>query len=165
MSAHRLRNLATVYLAVLYGVVGLTGESIHYLVTDGWSFWTAPADPYASGYYHVHAPDYHGHFHRHADHQGHSHRGGHSHSHTVTSPSNGKTILGVEVTSSDSNHEPHSCPALGLVSTLKLSQAGGCLASLILDSVISAPCEVRCIPAFELALRPCPRGPPAWIFA
>jgi hypothetical protein len=163
MSANRLRNLSAIYLAALYGVVGLTGQSIHYFVTDGWSFWTTQGELDTGGYYHVHAPDFHGHYHRHANDADHSHRSGkgHSHSHIVATKPAGESILGVEFTSSDYSHQPHSCPALALVSTLKLSQAGGCLASLILDSVVAPTCEVRCIRAFEFALAHCPRGPPA----
>ena len=39
MSAKRLQRLATIFLAALYGVAGVTGESLHYLATDIGSLW------------------------------------------------------------------------------------------------------------------------------
>ncbi len=112
MSGRRLHSLTAVLLAVLYGAVGFTGDSIHYLVSDVSSLWAT--QPGAGGYFHIHAPDFHGHYHRHIHHGAHSH-------HHVMHRTDDATDLGVELTCPSWTHEPHACPALALVSTLKMS--------------------------------------------
>lgn len=154
MSATRLHNLTAICFATLYGVVGLTGQSIHYLATDASVLWAHSAHDESGGYYHVHAPDFHGHYHRH------THHGSHSHAALAVNTEDGKAEQGVSVNSPGNTHQQHACPALALVSTLKLSHSGTTFVSLILDSVIAPFSEVDHISAFEVTLCHSPRGPP-----
>jgi hypothetical protein len=149
MAASRLHTLTRLFLAVLYGVVGFTGESLHYLLTDP-ALFSSSAQPASSSYYHTHGPDYHGHFHRHAHDE--SRHG---------SQSADRTSL----TADESTHHPHACPLLTLVSTLKLSHADYRAVSIVLERQI-APCfECVVVGASEIALNSYPRGPPTQRFA
>lgn len=163
MSVKRLRCLTAVFLAALYGVVGSTGDSLHYLITDGWSLWTSASSAVSGRYcYHVHAPDYHGHFHRYPHDGKHSHHA-HSHddraSHARHVADNGNVTTAIS--SPAITHEPHACPALTLVSTLKLSQIACGLSLFFLDAVNAPSSELRCIAAIEVARTLGPRGPPS----
>jgi hypothetical protein len=155
MSAKRLHSLTAVYLAVLYGVVGVAGESLHYLATDGWGLWSAET----GGYYHVHAPDFHGHYHRHAHHRD------HSHAKAITSKVAGKSELSIVLTASQDTHRPHACPALVLVSTLKLSQMGSFFTPFEFDTVVERVRETNRIVELVSTLCLCPRGPPMSVVA
>ena len=73
MSTMRMHRLTAIYLVVLYGVVGITGESLHYLVVNPTAIWSSPPSGEVVVYYHTHGPDYHGHFHRHVHTADHSH--------------------------------------------------------------------------------------------
>jgi hypothetical protein len=159
-----LHRLVAICLGALYGAVGFTGGSIHYLATDAWGIWSHLRQADSGGYYHVHAPDFHGHYHRHVHHGSHSHDG---HPHTAVAIRNDacrSTQGGIHKPSADS-HESHSCPLLSLVSTLKLSHAHGCIATIILESIVAPSGEACFIPTFERALAQCPRGPPVGHFA
>jgi hypothetical protein len=158
MSATRLHSLTAVFLAALYGVVGFTGESLHYLVTSPTTFWSNSRSS-ETVYYHVHAPDYHGHFHRHA------HHGGHSHAAIDVTHDSRQARQGVAITSSDWDHEPHACPILTIVASIKLGHAACCPAPIILDSAGTPSCERALFPAFEIASSLFARGPPSGTFA
>jgi hypothetical protein len=154
MSATGLHKLTAVFFAALYGVVGLTGDSLHYLISDPSVLWSSAKNEESEGYYHVHAPDYHGHYHRH------THHGHHSHSVTTSHHGDRSKHAGLVETSRGTHHE-HACPLLALVSTLKVGHGGCCPASIILDRLVAPIWEAEFIPAFEAALNSCPRGPPA----
>jgi hypothetical protein len=160
MPRTRLHKLAAVYLAALYGAVGVSGESIHYLATDAWGILTHLRQAGTGGYYHVHAPDFHGHYHRH-DHAGSHSHGDHSHAAIVVQDKGSESTHGDVHEPSSDPHESHSCPLLSLVYTLKLSHSHDCTATIILDSIVASIGEVSFVPAFERALSKCPRGPPA----
>jgi hypothetical protein len=165
MSANRLRTVTALALAALYGAVGITGESIHYLATDAWGVWANLRKVDAGGYYHVHAPDFHGHFHRHS-HDGHHSHGGHSHDHAVASHSHESESLEAAFREAGAEtHHEHACPMLSLVSTLKLSHSSGCIATIILDAINAPVAELNRRVAFEPLRILCARGPPAGIFA
>ena len=154
MSAPRLRSLTAIYLAVLYGVVGLTGESLHYLVADVNRLWSNSENDETDGYYHVHGPDYHGHFHRHARH---SH---HARDTIAAAHKNGRSNTGPSVSVQGPTHQPHACPILSLVTTLKLLQAFGCTPSITLDSIITRSNEPRLMLVRGVVLNSYARGPP-----
>jgi hypothetical protein len=158
MSATRLHKLTAVFFAVLYGVVGFTGETLHYLATDPALLWSGSQ---SGVYYHTHGPDYHGHFHRHT-HDGHHH---HSHVASVAERRAAQSPDEISLTSAESSHQPHACPLLTLVSTLKLSQAGCVPAAIILDALVAPSHEYEAVRAHKLALEAYPRGPPGRSFA
>src|SRR5262245_32648044 len=160
MSARRLHNLTAVCLAVLYGTVGLTGDSIHYLAAYGWRGIVARSHDDTTVYYHVHGPDFHGHYHRHV-HRHHQQ----AIARTTNSDKVGKSLLGVVFKTSKSRHKPHACPALALVSVLKLIHASHRCPRINFDSVVSPVREVTHIAAFEVTLPLYARGPPAVNFA
>jgi hypothetical protein len=161
MSATRWHKLTALLLTLLYGVVGLTGEVLHDLVTDpGW-LWAVSQPAESAGYYHWHGPDYHGHFHRHAPGSDHRHDVAH-HRHVAQ---NGGGTSGEEdatafVAWQERIHRPHACPVLTLVSTLALGHGGGCSAALILDVLVTPSREDGMVHPFEVALSFQARGPP-----
>jgi hypothetical protein len=157
MSATRLHKLTAVSFAVLYGVVGFTGETLHYLLTDPALLWSGSQSAESGVYYHTHGPDYHGHFHRHT-HDGHHH---HSHAAGVAERRAAQSPDEVSLTTAESGHQPHACPLVTLVSTLKLSQAGCAPAAIMLDALIAPSHERDDVWAHEVALDAYPRGPPA----
>ena len=151
MSATRLKKRTAATFAVLYGLVGVTGEGLHYLLTDPLLFRATEHSHASGGYYHTHGPDYHGHFHRH------THDGHHSH---FASDDAGRPTNGTEITDDGSSHEPHGCPVLVLLSTLKLGHAGACATDIILDTLISATSHCGAVHAIDVSLSSYPRGPP-----
>ncbi len=155
-----LHRLTTIYLAALYGVVGLSGDSLHYLATNFTSFWSESASDSVETvvYYHVHGPDYHGHFHRHTIHVHHS-------ATAAVDRAAGQSKHQIAVTCEQSAHQPHSCPLLRLVSTLKLVQAAGLAASHLLDSLVTSLWQADDLIASEVVLESYVRGPPAVFFA
>jgi hypothetical protein len=167
MSARRLHILTAVSLVALYGAIGATGTSLHYLLDSSWSFIGGISDD-AGGYYHVHAPDYHGHYHRHSHGHSHSHShvGSHSHSHAhshgdVQQARPAARLDTISLTTGENTHPEHACPLLTLVSTLKLSQLTYSDSSAHHEPIIATIRDSTCIAAFALTLNLCPRGPPA----
>jgi hypothetical protein len=154
MSATRLHKLTAVSFAVLYGVVGFTGETLHYLLTDPALLWSGSQSAESVVYYHTHGPDYHGHFHRH------SHDGHHHHSHAAGVAEADRSSDAIRITSEGSSHEPHACPLLVLVSTLKLGQGSICSSALILESLIAPSRECDVVRAYDVASSSSARGPP-----
>jgi hypothetical protein len=153
MSATRLYRLTAIHLAVLYGVVGLTGESLHYLSTDPAAVWSASEAGQTVVYYHVHGPDFHGHFHRHVLHEHHSHTATRGHaSHRAKDD--------VALTTPQSTHRPHACPALTLVAKLKLGYADGGAAALPFDELATPTCAGEVLASLVVALDFNARGPP-----
>src|SRR3954447_6575609 len=135
MSVTRLHRLTTICLAVLYGVVGITGSSLYFLTTDvtGDSS-RSPADETVV-YFHTHGPGQEGHFHRHTVHR---------HLSGTTTDSHQKARQGkyeTSITLMGTAHHPHSCAILTLVSTLKLGHAAFCANLIILDSLVTPTWE------------------------
>jgi hypothetical protein len=149
-----MHKLTAVSFAVIYGVVGFTGESLHYLLTDPASIWSGAGGVEPAGYYHVHAPDYHGHFHRH------DHKGSHSHVDGVAANDSGQPTDELAFKSEAFTHEHHPCPLLALVSTLKLGHGASCVASIILDALVAPYDEFGGVCAIHVAPCCCARGPP-----
>jgi hypothetical protein len=147
MSATRLHRLSAIGLTALYGVVGLTGESLHYLVTDPTVLWSQVRAEETVVYYHSHGPGDHGHFHR--------------HSKSDCEPPTGKPDTAVAFTSQQSIHQSHECPILTVVSTLKLGHASSCATPIILDAFVTPSCEGGVIAAFDVPLSLGARGPPS----
>jgi hypothetical protein len=160
MSVTRLYSLTAVSLAALYGVLGFAGESLHYLATDVGNLWCSPTVE-SGGYYHVHSPDYHGHFHRSSDHVGHSHHAGRFHTRVVVKPEREKKYRTVSFTTSQDAHPEHACPILTLVSTLKLSHVACCDALVGAELIVAVRRDIECVSAFTVTLNQRPRGPPA----
>ena len=160
MPAKRLQRLTTYYLAVLYGVVGLAGGSLHYLATDWEGFWSGSDSVETVVYYHVHAPDHHGHFHRHTIHDHH-----HSHAKIAADRAKGQSKGPAAKSSDGSTHKPHDCALLSLVSTLKLLHAGGCSSPIFLDSVVTPTYQAGLLFVPDVVLNSPARGPPCALFA
>jgi hypothetical protein len=152
MSAIRLHKLATIYLVALYGVVGVSGESLHYLATNATEFWSQPQSEAGETvvYYHVHGPDYHGHFHRHT----------HKHDHSDATKAVHQKSRHAAIDSQRTAHQPHGCPILTIVSTLKLGHSVCGPTSVILDSLVTPNWESNVVNAFEMAGSFYARGPP-----
>ncbi|MCA9230255.1 MAG: hypothetical protein KDA57_06365 [Planctomycetales bacterium] len=155
----RIYNLTAISLAVLYGVVGLTGEALHYSVQN----WVAQDLNSSSrqnepgkvvGYFHAHHPDNHQHFHHH-----------HDHSH-ATSQVEQSGVASVDsklpqLKSGKLLHSPHDCPLLTLVSQLRLGTGGAALLGVALESHHSLLLESTLLPSFQTSGLVLARGPPA----
>jgi hypothetical protein len=152
MSATRLHKVSAVYLAVMYGVVGFTGESLHYLVTDPLGIWAGCSSVRPAGFYHVHAPDHHWHFHRH------SHRGHHHHEEKIAGAE--QETDETAVTAQRVAHEPHGCPLLALVSLLKLGHGEGATRHIFLQPLAACSIERFAFGRFVVASTLFARGPP-----
>ena len=153
MSAKRLHTLATLYLAVVYGVVGFTGDSLHYLATDWSTFWGSASVTETDGYYHVHGPDYHVHFHRH----GHS---GHMHGGKEIAVKAGHAKHRLAIGNSSSSHRPHACPLLSLVASLRLCHTLCQTPPAFIDTFSKQLFERELARELRLALSSSARGPP-----
>jgi hypothetical protein len=154
MRATRPQSLIAVLLAVLYGLVGLTGESLHYLVTDPAALWASSSSAEPAGYFHTHAPDNHGHFHRHA------HHGQHAHVAIVDVRHAGQAEQSAAVSPKRTSHKPHACPILTLVSTLKLGHADGSAIAIHFDNLITPTWQSAAFQTFRLAVYSHARAPP-----
>ena len=142
-----------IYLVVLYGVVGISGESLHYLVANPTVLWSSPPAGEVVVYYHTHGPDYHGHFHRHIHSADHSHecpqpRASRAHERTA------------EFAPEQITHESHACPLLSLVSTLKLGSAGDCAAVVNFKALVTPTFERTRVSELEVTFSSSARGPP-----
>ena len=155
MSTTRLRSLTAISFAVIYGLVGLTGSSLHYLATDGMWWWSSSPSVVTVVYYHVHGPDYHGHFHRH------THDGHHSHDANVAASEHDRATDHAAIRMPHDPHRAHACPILSLVSTLKLGHASGGTPALVLDTIVAPAFACDVSHAFEVALYWSARGPPS----
>src|SRR5262245_14739737 len=118
MLAIGVHKLATIYLVALYGAIGISGVSLHYLASNTAEYWAIPpsVDDETVVYYHVHGPDYHGHFHRHTIHRHHS----------VRQTSDRQKCPYAAIESERTAHRPHACPILTIASKLKLGHSGCC---------------------------------------
>ena len=155
MPGTRLHRLTTIYLAALYGVIGLTGGSLHYLSSNVTGFWSKSSSVESVVFYHVHGPDFQGHFHRFVMPR---------HDSLATAEARQK-VRHAKYDTALALHQPHACPILTLVSTLKLGQ-GGCFATpILLDSLVTRTWQSDVICAFDVARYSYVRGPPRVFFA
>jgi hypothetical protein len=160
MTAPRLHKLTALYLAVVYGVVGMTGGALHYLVGDWTGVWSSsqtvaaekPQKPRKSkAVYHVHGPDFIPHLHQVEE---------------PDQPEANETARNDDarkrprLASPQSVHEPHACPLLSLVQTLKLSQIQNGTTCLGVTLRGSLTCEQEARREFQLVCSPFARGPP-----
>jgi hypothetical protein len=154
MSGTRLHKLTTFYLAAMYGVVGLTGQSLHYWAVDPTSVWASSPAAATVVYYHTHGPDYHGHFHRH------THDGDHSHApHDATHQAR-RAERTPGVAPQQSIHESHACPLLTLVSTLKLGHGGLAAPQIAPALLVSGTFQSGVFLTLSVTLCSFARGPP-----
>lgn len=149
-----LQRLTVCWLAAVYGLVGLTGESLHYLVEDlGTRGSLSPAA--SAGYFHCHGPDYHGHLHRNSQATDSAQCGASAHNAEEAGRPDGK------FRPQHNGHEPHACPLLAVVATLKLGHSA--TAAVFIASEKSS--EFYCAPfsqwQFHATLCNYARGPPA----
>jgi hypothetical protein len=159
MSATRLHSLTAILLATLYGVVGLTGTSLHYLATDVMGVWTEARQVTAVGYYHVHGSSHHRHFHHH------EHRLASIHVAAISkSPKNDHAQEG-KLRAAHALPHLHECPLLTLVCKLKLSHAVCYTSPIVSDSIVAIAWDANYLPAIEKSAIFCPRGPPSYCIA
>jgi hypothetical protein len=108
------RNLTALGLTMIYVIVGFLGESLHYVASGEHGFSREPAGAKSSVYGHCHAPDFHFHFHRHV-HEGElAHPDGHGPTGRLADHPHERSIRALA-----RPHEPHACPLLALIGTLK----------------------------------------------
>ena len=108
----RIKSLTAVCLSLMYGLVGLTGESLHYLAQDLDLQFVHAQDLADTGYFHVHGHHHeHVHFHRHIE--------------PAAKPKVAKNSSPDEnrVDHFQEFHLEHNCPLLTLVSQFKLGYA------------------------------------------
>jgi hypothetical protein len=159
MSGTRLHRLTTIYLAVVYGVVGLTGESLHYLVSDPTVLWSSWRSGETVVFYHRHGPGDHGHFHRHV------HDGDHRHGTYESAGGADRANQTAALTTQFSSHQSHDCPILSVVSTLKLGHGGMCKMLIVLDALVTPSSESGVVAALNLPRSLGARGPPSGLIA
>jgi hypothetical protein len=153
MSLARLHSLTAIYLAVLYGAVGITGESLHYLVADPAAFLPSSPSAVVVVYYHTHGPDHHGHFHRHFQRVDDSHVAATSHGFDGREKS--AVISPEQVT-----HEDHACPLLSLVSRIKIGGVAYGATTVTFNTLITPNFERGSVAEFEAEFSSSARGPP-----
>jgi hypothetical protein len=153
----RLHTLTACLVAAIYGLVGVTGESLHYLVTTPDPGGHAAKSGKAAGYFHFHDPDHHLHFHGHH---------GHFHVHDACDDADPETKSsaedrrGVSQSPPVLSHQPHACPLLSVVSTLKLGHASCLPTTLEFDGRESLRRGHDACLAFDRSLHSLARGPP-----
>jgi hypothetical protein len=149
-----LHRLITIYLAALYSVAGFTGGSLHYLAQNLTGPSACSDGDRVVVYYHVHGPDYQGHFHTHIIHW---------HASNATANLQGTTLRerhDVAIGSEAITHHSHACPLLSLVSTLKLGH-GACYSnSILFDPLVTPVWESETGGALVAASFSYARGPP-----
>jgi hypothetical protein len=155
MPATRLQRLARVTLAGILGVVGVAGGSTHVLINDASEPATAADAVQTVVYFHVHGPDYHGHFHRHVRHvqRGHLASAGYRAAH--------KSKGGPAFDTDWTNHKPHGCPALCLTAKLKLFHGDGSTPAILKDSLVTGSRQPGVLIVPEVVLDFHARGPPS----
>ena len=173
----RLTNFTTYLLIAVYAVVGVTGDSLHYLLPDAGLVFVGTdeseeqqGEPAQTSFAHYHAPDFHWHAHSH----------GHSHSHAKpNAAARPSTEVKAELAqakprsrkSKDTEqdaiqaigliHQDHACPWLSLVAEIELGleRAAACFQLPQLQTDLSVVASTR--DDFACFSRALPRGPPA----
>jgi hypothetical protein len=155
----RLKSLAAVSLTALYSLVGLTGESLHYLVEDIGLATMPVRNIKSGGYFHSHHPDNHVHFHR-------QHHHGEEEFVDLDRKANLRNEQArSEIAPNKQFHYSHDCPLLTIVSQLRLGH--GISAYAIVGT--EASCSVSGIfdlwKSSERAPLSLARGPPTKSYA
>jgi hypothetical protein len=156
MSANRFHKLISLVFAMLYCVVGLMGESLHYFRAESPVSWSGSQRVEVAGYYHLHVNDLQAHF----------------HPYVRYSPKTGFELVRVIPKAStgpherafsdfDQRHTDHTSPLLGLIAKLKLSPFVGPTSLAAADALIAPAHEPAFLPAIDIAVHIAPRGPPA----
>lgn len=173
----RLTNFTTYLLIAVYAVVGVTGDSLHYLLPDAGMVFVGTdeseeqhGEPAQTSFAHYHAPDFHWHAHSH----------GHSHSRAkhdaaarpstettaelaqAKSPSRkSKDTQQDSIQAIDLIHQDHACPWLSLVAEIELGleRAAACFQLSEPQTDLSVVASAR--DEFAYFSRALPRGPPA----
>ncbi|MCO6046084.1 hypothetical protein NG895_19460 [Aeoliella sp. ICT_H6.2] len=139
-------------LAAVYAIVGSTGESLHYMFSGAAAptASTAGEPQQRQGYFHCHGPDFHWHHHSWLVKQ------------EEADPSAAQsTRVLAKLRPPHHPHEPHACPVLAAVATLKLASGR--------TELLPADIPARQFLAHSGAQQPArhflsphlPRGPPA----
>lgn len=163
MKRTRLHSATAGILCLLYLVIGLAGESLHYWVeairlgeSEGESAEIVAGET-STGYFHCHGPDHHVHYHRVR------HPQSTNSNPSVSTPAVAKRTLGAGIAfrAPGQPHEAHACPLLAVVSTLKLGQGGLLTWSLEVSNhtfIESRPRQAHRQAFYQLNLA---RGPPS----
>lgn len=149
MLAARLQFATSIGLVALYALVGLTGESLHYLAQHGMDVApSANGAHHSQGYYHCHGPDYHWHYH-----------GPVASEHAA--PDHAEKDDGRPALRDDrASHAPHACPLLAIVAKLKLGSGGAFLSGLVIDGDGDVALGANVLLSQPVALDHLARGPP-----
>lgn len=156
MSASRFHKAISISFALLYSVVGLMGESLHYFRAESPIQWNGSQRVEVAGYYHLHVNDLQAHF----------------HPYVRYSPKTGFELVRVmpksckgpherAFTDFDQRHTDHTSPLLGLIAKLKLSPLVGHTSLAAVFELVTPTYESVSLHAFEIAVQIAPRGPPA----
>ena len=163
----RLHSLTSICLAVIYGLAGVTGESLHYLVQDLQAAFQSKSTPIASwqhvegkrrphGFFHIHAPDCQLHYHQGvvADQPQEGALAGSANAKPAGKPCQ-------ESLNSDREfHTQHACPLLTFVSTLKLGSGSATPVDFEPATSHASLCEISSLLISQSASCHLARGPP-----
>ncbi|MEQ8209188.1 MAG: hypothetical protein RH917_05100 [Lacipirellulaceae bacterium] len=153
------RQTATaIALTAMYLVVGLGGQSLHYLVdsTASASTDSVAEEAHHQGYHHFHGPDFHVHYHGPV-------KSVRTASSTSTKTDNKREKnSGADYDEPGEQHEPHACPLLAVLSDLEQSQVG--LIGWFLEDTSSTQIasETESFAHRESTRLHQPRGPPSF---
>ena len=159
----RFQSVTSHFLILFYGIVGLTGESLHYLLQEGIPSLQQVQElseqtEHSHGYHHSHGPDYHVHYHA-----AHSSKRKISQAAKPCYPDDhrqSKDPFEIALQFPANAHTPHACPLLAIVANMKLGVGGQ--VSIEIDSKpfefvspVNEICSLFYAPRYNLA-----RGPP-----
>jgi len=158
----KLQTTTAIALAMLYLVVGLAGESLHYLAESASTQVTGAATEsqgsdatHAHGYHHFHGPDFHVHYH------GPVKRARNKPSPNSETSKQQRRCTGVAFEEPVGQHQPHACPLLAVLSTLKLGQGELPSWSLETTTCLSVDCERQVSATCGFTRLHLARGPPS----
>ena len=166
MKQKKLQTATAIALTALYLVVGLGGQSLHYLVDSAASFGTdSEATDSAGlaeaahhhGFHHFHGPDFHVHYHGPTK----TKRASQQPSTTPEVVRQKKKDSGAVYHEPGEQHQPHACPLLAICSALELSQVGLIGWFLEAPSCMRIASETEALALCEFARLHQPRGPPS----
>lgn len=175
MKQKKLQTATAIALTAMYLVVGLGGESLHYLVdsaashllssqvTDAEATDTEATEAevlaeaaHHHGYHHFHGPDFHVHYHGPAK----TKRAGKQAYSTSQVAKQKNRDSGAAYHEPGEQHQPHACPLLAVCSALELSQVGLAGWFLEVPTCTQIESETQTFALCEFARLHQPRGPP-----
>ena len=153
----RLSSVTAILLAIVYGLVGLAGVSLHYLADSltGDLLIPVPLGSHSLGsgsYMHSHSPDHHIHFHR--SHHDHGKSQGAERDQSTADEEKGMFNAPHE------SHSEHACPLLTILSTLEIGLGSGFSTTVDFEALHAVLPQSAICHAFELATCHLARGPP-----